>query len=265
MTSLLDQFGVSRLKDYWVRLALRGVHYASRPRKLDALYMVENPWELDSAKEQARFAWTNRIVSTYLSPVDSILEIGCGEGHQSQHLSSLCGRLYGIDVSPRAVQRARRRCPNGRFAAGDPSTFDFADLPLPVDLVVACEMLYYVKDIPQFLARISGLGRVCLVTYYQGHVATLDPHFGALADCERERFCFDGTEWNAVWWRNDATHKSAGEERRRRFFHTFLIVFRNAVPRISQLQKGAVPIGERHPHRFRIGPFAHIDLRGFIA
>jgi hypothetical protein len=28
MTSLLDQFGVPRLKDYWVRMALRGVHYA---------------------------------------------------------------------------------------------------------------------------------------------------------------------------------------------------------------------------------------------
>lgn len=28
MPSLLDQFGVSRLKEYWVQLALRGVHYA---------------------------------------------------------------------------------------------------------------------------------------------------------------------------------------------------------------------------------------------
>jgi len=208
MTSFLDPRRAPRLRDYWMRLALRGVHYGSRARKLDTLYLVEDPWQMRSAKEQARFGWTNQVIADHLAPLDTILEIGCGEGHQSQYLARLCGgRLYGIDVSARAVRRARRRCPGGSFAVGEPFGFGLGDMPPAVDLVVACEMLYYVKDIPRFLERISQLGRACLVTYYQGQAAALDPHFAALPGCERAQFRFDGTAWNAVWWRNSGDPK----------------------------------------------------------
>jgi SAM-dependent methyltransferase len=200
--SLIDDFVLPRLRDYWVRLALRRVHYADRADKLDRLYRVENPWRLDSEQEQARFAWTNRLIATHFAPVETLLEIGCGEGHQSQYLSQACGKLYGIDVSARAVRRAARCCPEGTFAAGDPFAFRLPDMKTPVDLVVACEMIYYVKDVPAFLRRISALGRACLVTYYQGQAPALEPYFADLANCPRERFRFADTEWNAVWWRN---------------------------------------------------------------
>jgi SAM-dependent methyltransferase len=200
--TLLDQILAPRLRDYWMRLALRRVHYTDRAGMLDLLYALENPWRLDTAKEQARFAWTSGLIATHLSPLDTILEIGCGEGHQSQHLARLCGRLYGIDVSARAVRRARRRCRQASFDVGDPYTFSFADMPAPVDLVVACEVLYYVRDIPRFVERMSQLGKACLVTYHGGQAETLDPQFAAVGNCQRERFRFGDTEWNALWWRN---------------------------------------------------------------
>jgi len=210
--TLLDQFLVPRLRDYWMRLALRRVHYADRADKLDLLYRVENPWHMDTAQEQARFDWTNRIISTHLAPLDTILEIGCGEGHQSQHLSRMCDRLYGIDVSARAVRRARRRCPDACFAAGDPFTFRFDDPPPPaLDLVVACEVLYYVKDVPRFLDRLSRLGRACLVTYYQGQALALAPHFAELPACGRDRFRFGDVEWHAVWWHNRGRDGRGGD------------------------------------------------------
>jgi SAM-dependent methyltransferase len=202
--SLLEQLRPPRLRDCWVRWGLHRVHYADRMRKLDLLYRVENPWRMDSAREQARFAWTNGIISTYLPRPGTLLEIGCGEGHQSQHLARICGRLYGIDISSRAVNRARRRCPEARFAIGDPFTFRFADLPPVLDLVVACEMIYYVRDIAQLLERMSHLGRACLVTYYAGHAPVLDPYFSKASGCEREKFGFGDGEWIAVWWRNEA-------------------------------------------------------------
>ena len=200
--TILDQLVVPRLRDYWMRLALRRVHYADRPDKLDLLYAIEDPWRLGSAKEQARFAWTNRLIEAEFGRPSTILEIGCGEGHQSQHLARICGRLYGIDVSQRAVRRAAERCPGGTFAAVDPFAFRAEGMPAPVDLVVACEMIYYVKDVAAFLARIATLGRACLVTYYRGQAPTLDPYFAALPDSRREFFQFDDTVWNAVWWRN---------------------------------------------------------------
>ena len=79
-----------------------------------------------------------------------------------------------------------------------------------VDLAVACEVLYYVNDIPRFIERMSQLGRACLVTYYQGQAMKLDPHFATLLDCPREQFRFDDTSWNAVWWRN-SSHRFSTE------------------------------------------------------
>jgi SAM-dependent methyltransferase len=201
MTSLVQSL-TPRLRQLWVRLALRDVHYADRTDKLDRLYRFEDPWHMESAREQARFAWTNRLISDHFGRLDTMLEIGCGEGHQSAHLSQICEHLYGIDVSARAVRRAQQRCPGATFAAGDPFSFSLGEIPEPVDVVVACEVLYYVKDLPRFLERISQLGRACLVTCYQGQMTQIEPHLARLAPSGRDRFCFDDVEWYAVWWRN---------------------------------------------------------------
>ena len=202
--TLLERFVGPRLRHYWMRHTLRRVHYADRADRLDLIYRVEDPWHMSSAKEQARFEWTNQLISSELGPLDSILEIGCGEGHQSRHLTQVCRQLYGIDVSARAVRRAQQRCSRAKFAAGDAFSLSLSGMPVPVDLVVACEMIYYVKDVPRLIARLSELGRACLVTYYQGQAPALDPYFTGLADCRRERFCFDNVEWNAVFWANSA-------------------------------------------------------------
>ena len=206
--SLLDQFPAPLLRDCWVRWGLRRVHFADRTRKLDLLYRVENPWVMDSAREQARFAWTNEVIATHLPRPETILEIGCGEGHQTQHLTRICRRLYGIDISARAVRRARQRCPEADVAVGDPFTFHFADMPPVVDLITACEVVYYIRDTARFIARLSALGRACLVTYHDGHAGLLDRHFADLAGCERERFRFGDVEWVGVWWRNEKTGQS---------------------------------------------------------
>lgn len=198
--SFIDQVIVPRLRDCWVKLTLRQVHYTGRTNRLDLLYMFEDPWKLQSAKERARYEWTNRLIAAQFGRPKTILEIGSGEGYQSEYLVQVCDQPYGIDISPRALRRAERRCPQTRFAAGDPFTFSLPDMPQPVDLVVACEMIYYVKDIPGFLGRLSQLGRARLVTYYDGQAAVLDPYFAALPGCRREQFRFDDTLWHALSW-----------------------------------------------------------------
>jgi 2-polyprenyl-3-methyl-5-hydroxy-6-metoxy-1,4-benzoquinol methylase len=200
--SLIDEIIVPRLRDFWVRLTLRQVHYTDRGDRLDRLYMIEDPWKLKSGKEQARYEWTNRLIAAQLGRPETIFEIGSGEGYQSEHLTQLCDQLCGIDVSRRAVHRAERRCPQARFAAGDPFAFHLPSMPQPVDLVVACEVIYYVKDPSRFIERLSQLGSACLVTYYDGQASALDPHFAALPGCRRESFRFDDTLWHAVLWRD---------------------------------------------------------------
>ena len=57
-----------------------------------------------------------------------ILEIGCGEGHQSGRLLEICDSLYGIDVSHRAITRAQARCSGAKFGVGD-SVWDLPIMP----------------------------------------------------------------------------------------------------------------------------------------
>jgi SAM-dependent methyltransferase len=175
------------MKSFWMRFALRGVRYKSDYTKLDAIY------------EEYRFAETNRLILEKFGRVGSLLEVGCGEGHQSLQLWKTCDRLIGCDVSARAVKRAGGRCPKGEFLVGD----IFSDRVLaraPFDLVVACEVLYYMSDVGAALRRMRELGRNSLVTYFGGEMETLDSQVLTLPGAASEILEFEGVRWRAAWW-----------------------------------------------------------------
>ncbi len=69
---------------------------------------------MDAEAQRFRFAETNRIIGEQFGHVGSILEVGCGEGHQSQALLEVCDELVGIDVSARAVERHAVAAPKRR-------------------------------------------------------------------------------------------------------------------------------------------------------
>jgi SAM-dependent methyltransferase len=189
------------LRELWLRAIIHGVHYRQRNRRLDALYWLPDPWGMDSPREAHRFAETNRLIERNFGRVNRMLEVGCGEGHQSIHLLETCKVLYGIDVSHRAVARAARRCPRGMFGEGDLFTAKLLSGAERFDLVVACEVLYYMNNIGAALDRISQLGAACLVTYYRGQAKLLDPYFAELSNNNKTTFSFQDESWNAVWWR----------------------------------------------------------------
>jgi predicted TPR repeat methyltransferase len=150
-----------------------------------------------------RFTETNRILLREFGPVATLLEIGCAEGHHSLHLMQVCRQLYGLDVSPRAVRRARRRCPEAVFVAGDlTNVARFINAPQQFDVVVACEVLYYIEDVSGALKQMSGLGRQCLVTYFSSHREKLDRELGAIHTAGQETIRCDDHSWSVVWWRN---------------------------------------------------------------
>src|SRR2546422_10776958 len=96
----------TKLKETWKRFALRDVRYSNDYKKLNTFYTVPDPWLMSSPAEQFRFRETNRLIVAKFGRVASLLEIGCGEGHQSVYLQHVCNRLIGLDVSARAVKRA---------------------------------------------------------------------------------------------------------------------------------------------------------------
>ena len=188
----------------WRRYALRSIGPNDNHQGLETLYALPDPWDMDSPSEQHRFAQTNAVLEQLAGPVGSILEVGSGEGHQSQHLSRLCERLDGFDVSERAVARARSRLPHCRFGVGD-----FSNLPWRLeagekyDLVVACEVLYYLSDIGAAVQDMSRLGRRCFASFFSQYARTVAPHLEGLSGARRGWFYHHPCAWLWIYWTPD--------------------------------------------------------------
>jgi len=54
-----------------------------------------------------------------VGPGRQVLDVGCGPGHTTAHLSSLGLRTTGVDLSPRMIELATRTFPQATFEAGD--------------------------------------------------------------------------------------------------------------------------------------------------
>ncbi|WP_202840282.1 class I SAM-dependent methyltransferase [Luteimonas saliphila] len=186
----------------WMKYAMRGVGGADDYGRLDLAYRLGDPWNMESGLEQARFAATNALVARTFGRVGSLLEVGCGEGHQTLSLQQLADEVYGIDVSPTAIERARQRVPGAQFAATDIGHQPWGDQRARFDLVVACEVLYYIKDIPATLSRMSHLGSACLVTFFVPALVRVGPHLEGIPGLQKDWLHHAGETWLACWWRN---------------------------------------------------------------
>ena len=193
---------IPSLKGLWTRAMLRGVHYRDSFQRIDMLYMIPDPWNLDNPQERFRYQETNRLIRNEFGHVTRLLEVGCGEGYQSQYLAQVCSQLHGCDVSTRAVERARKRCPNSTFSVGTLGDILVHQAEL-YDLVVACEVLYYIDDVLDAIQTMSRLGTSCLVTYYQSHQDRLDRIITPLELGDRAIIRNGDSTWIAVWWRSD--------------------------------------------------------------
>jgi len=190
-----------RARTHWRRLALHGAPYAGRRRQFELLYLLADPWEMGSDAEASRLDWTDRLIAAQFARVGTLLELGCGEGHQSVHLARHCDQLFGVDVSRIAVARCRRRCPRGLFKVGSAAAPGFPYAPPVFDLVVACETLYYMRHPGRAIERLCRLGRACLVTYRAAESDALDPCLAEVAEGSELHRC-GAAAWRAVWWRN---------------------------------------------------------------
>ena len=185
----------------WRRYAMRGIGANDNHTGLDKLYALPDPWGMTTEREQSRFRQTNAVIAAHAGHVGTLLEIGSGEGHQSEHLATLCGQLSGPDVSDRAVERARERLPNARFGVGEVTALPWAPPEGgKYDLVVACEVLYYLSDIGKSVEAMSSLGRACLVTFFCPSARRVAEHLQDLPGVRRGWIYHDPYAWLWAYW-----------------------------------------------------------------
>ena len=85
-----------------------------------------------------------------LGHADSALDLGCGDGRLTVELDA--GELTAADVSPVALDRARRRLPDARLAELEPDgVLPFVDGSF--DLVLCAETIEHVRDVQLMLSE----------------------------------------------------------------------------------------------------------------
>lgn len=92
-----------------------------------------------------------RLFVRSLGRVERALDLGCGDGRLGVELDA--AELTAADVSPLALERARRRLPEARVVELEP------DAPLPLgdgafDLVLCAETIEHVRDVQLLLSEI---------------------------------------------------------------------------------------------------------------
>lgn len=81
--------------------------------------------------ERALFTAFAELVGANTSPSPApVADLGSGPGHITAHLDTLGLPVFGVDVSPRMVELARRAYPELRFHVGSMTSLDLPDATL---------------------------------------------------------------------------------------------------------------------------------------
>ncbi|HWF72927.1 MAG TPA: SAM-dependent methyltransferase [Solirubrobacteraceae bacterium] len=105
----------------------------------------EDPWGFATSDyEREKYADTLAALGDEHFP--RALEVGCSIGVFTEQLAERCHELVGIDVSARALGRARERLRDRPGVRLERLTFPEETAPGPWDLVVCSEVLYYLDE-----------------------------------------------------------------------------------------------------------------------
>jgi peptidoglycan/xylan/chitin deacetylase (PgdA/CDA1 family)/2-polyprenyl-3-methyl-5-hydroxy-6-metoxy-1,4-benzoquinol methylase len=123
-------------------------------QRWDRVFSKPDPWQYHSQYEVTKRHHVLEMLPE--CPIEEALEIGCAEGHLTELLHTRVSRLTALDISERALERAKVRC-----ADASNITFVRSDIHEevpngPFDLIVCTEILYYMYDrhaLAKFVSR----------------------------------------------------------------------------------------------------------------
>jgi SAM-dependent methyltransferase len=111
---------------------------------IDLYKRQTDPWNFEHSEYERR-KYRATLDALPRPEYEAALELACAEGVFTRMLAPRCGSLLAVDVSPDALQRARRRCGalrHVRFRRG-PIPSDFP--PGRFDLITVCEVGFYLS------------------------------------------------------------------------------------------------------------------------
>ncbi len=127
----------------------------------DKWYTVADPWKYEGSDED--ILRTKVLLSRLRNKRFRIsLDLGCGEGFFTNSIAVTSDRTIGYDISETALARARERFPAIEFKQGE--LLEVISRPevqdVPYDLILACEVLYYLKTDEERREAIHGISKL---------------------------------------------------------------------------------------------------------
>ncbi len=185
----------------WSLLTMRASEYTgSDPSRFDRLHMIADPYELTSPREIARYEQTNQAIARAGLQPASILDIAAGEGTQTRYLARIAP-VTAIEVSPRAVARARAALPDTEFLVGRAEDVLTLVGERRFDLAVICELLYLTQNAAQIIADAQRVARAIIVTNYAKRAPALEPLLSGPGWERLDDISAEGTVWRCYLWR----------------------------------------------------------------
>ena len=169
------------------------------PRYFERIYAhTQDPWEFEtSAYEAGKYRITLEALPR--AQYENAVEVGCSIGVLTQQLAKRADHLLGLDVSDRALERARERL-------ADEPHVDFACMQVPhalpddtFDLIVISEVAYYwtrpdlERAADEFAARHEPGGHLALV-----HLTEFVPDYPQTGDQVHDYWA-SRPEWRTVY------------------------------------------------------------------
>tara|TARA_B100000949_G_scaffold235456_2_gene258874 strand:- start:1302 stop:2156 length:855 start_codon:yes stop_codon:yes gene_type:complete len=90
-----------------------------------------------------------------ISPIETLLDAGCGTGLIGAHLRSLCRYLIGVDISPKMLEHAKRKAIYDKLVTADIEVFLKNYKDALFDVIVAADVLPYLGDLALFFQGIK--------------------------------------------------------------------------------------------------------------
>jgi SAM-dependent methyltransferase len=188
-------------RQFWSLAALRGGEYNGHdPSRFDIFHLLEDPYELKSEKEIARFERTNDLILKYVKRHDAVLELGSAEGVQTAFLAKISGEITGVEVSRRAVDRARLRVRQADFICGPAEEViqQFGDKVF--DLALLCETLYLMQRSPKIMEELKRISSAIIITNYAKRAPDVEHNMAGEGWRRLENIESNGTIWWCYLW-----------------------------------------------------------------
>lgn len=192
-------------RNIWKKIFLRNLTQTGRDRRIEGLYRLEDPWNLSSTPEQARYRESNSLISNRWPHLDSIIEIGSAEGLQSTYLREIATRIQCVEVSERAASRGRSRNPDVEVYVGNIAGYESENPHSKFDLATAFEVLYYPSHPDEILEPMSRIATHGIASVFSKYVGLVRPHIMKRFDATEQTFTNSGLQWTFWTWSSKQT------------------------------------------------------------